>query len=694
MNPLKFTDEITQLRGVGAARKQALNRAGIQTISDLISYFPRRHLDRRTIGKINELKEGQEVTIIGKVQAFGMKKGKRRAYFQMILSDDTGFLNCTWFNGVGWIQSQFKVGDEIAVFGKVDFYGGWTITHPEFDKLENEDSQRKTGRIIPLYPSSLPLKKVGLNSAGFSRLIEEAVERSLKNITENLPEQLLASEKLIPRNSAFQQIHFPESEEELDAATFRFKFEELFFMQLLLAMRKQEVFKIQGNSYGERGKFCEVLFKNLPFELTSAQIGALREIRQDLQSPNAMHRLLQGDVGSGKTIVALIAASIPIGYGKQAAFMAPTEVLATQHFRKLENLCKFAGIKTALLISDLPKKEKDETNEKIKNGEIQLVFGTHALIQKTVDFADLGFVVIDEQHRFGVLQRGELMKKAKTPPDTLVMTATPIPRTMAMTTYGDLDISIIDELPAGRIPIITKKVSTAKLPKVMDFIRKKVGEGRQVYVVYPLIEESEKMDWEAAEKGYEKLCKVFPEFEVALLHGRMKRNEKDEVMTDFAERKIQILVSTTVIEVGVDVQNATIMMIENAERFGLTQLHQLRGRVGRGDEQSYCILVERKSSELSWQRLAVIVGTTDGFKIAEEDLRLRGPGELFGTRQHGLPELKIADLAEDQAILRQARKSAFELVQNDPKLQDKSNENLRNYFIENYRSQLAISKIG
>jgi len=689
---------VQYVRGVGPARAEALKTVGVETLEDLLYYFPRRYLDRSTIVPINKLRVDQEATVVGRVAVKGIKQGRRRKYFEMIVEDKTGTLTCRWFRGIGYIKNAFKQGEPVAVSGKVQFYNGLSMSHPDYDKLGKDEADPiNTGKIIPLYPGKERLRKVGLDSRGFRRIYSNILPEIPQLVDEFLPESLRDNYELTDCVYAIRNIHFPEDQEALAAAKRRLKFEELFFIELMLALRKQHYNNTpRGISYEDIGPLCEQLYRILPFDLTDAQKRVMREIRGDMKAEHVMNRLLQGDVGSGKTMVAMLAASIAIGNGYQVALMAPTEILAEQHFRTVRSYFDRLKVPVALLTGSVTGSERESILHGLKQGDIPFIVGTHALIQEGIDYNSLGLAIIDEQHRFGVLQRGALREKGEHM-DVLVMTATPIPRTMALTIYGDLDISVIDELPSGRRNIITKQVRVNKLDRVYDFIRKQLDEGRQCYVVYPLIEDSEKSDLQAATRGYEYLKNVFDDYEVGLLHGRMKAEEKETIMRQFEANDLQVLVSTTVIEVGIDVPNATVMLIENAERFGLTQLHQLRGRVGRSSRQSYCILVNRSdggTSELAERRLSVMVETTDGFRIAEEDLQIRGPGDFFGTRQSGFPDLKIADFIADADLLYLGRKAAFELVSQDPALKKPEHSKMKNHFITHYHDQWELSQIG
>lgn len=690
---------VQYLRGVGPARAEALESVDVYTIEDLLYYFPRRYLDRSTIVPIHQLQVDQEATVVGKVMARGMRRGRRRSYYEMVVQDKTGILKCRWFRGTKWMQGKFKVGEPIAVSGKVTFYNGLSMSHPDYDKLgKDEEDPVNTGKIIPLYPGNAQLKGCGLDSKRFRKIYHQILPAVDDLIEEYFPPALLENFHLRSIQEALRNIHSPEDTSALNQARRRLKFEELFFIQLMLALRKYHTKSVpRGIRYEQIGPLCEALYRLIPFELTEAQKQAMREIRADMKSENVMQRLLQGDVGSGKTVVAMLAASVAIGNGYQVAFMAPTEILAEQHYRTVRSYFRRLKVPVALLTGSLKNSDRKSILNGLKHGDIPFVVGTHALIQEAVDYHSLGLAIIDEQHRFGVLQRGELIRKGSNI-DTLVMTATPIPRTMAMTLYGDLDVSVIDEMPADRQKIHTRQVTPQKLKKVYQFIRDLLNDGQQCYVVYPLIEESESSDLQAATNGFESLQEEFGEFTVELLHGRMPQEEKEERMRRFEQNEIQILVSTTVIEVGIDVPNATVMLIENAERFGLTQLHQLRGRVGRGKEKSYCILVNRARGKTDTsdaeQRLSIMVKTNDGFRIADEDLNLRGPGDFFGTKQSGFPELKIANFIEDRDLLHMARRGAFELINQDPDLTDSAHIQLKHHFLQQYREQWELGYIS
>ena len=677
---------VTYVKGIGPRRAEALEKSGIHTFQDLLYHFPRRYLDRSTISPIASLRTGTEATIVGKILSMNMVKTRKRPYFQVLIGDDSGQMKCVWFNGARYIQNSFKTGEMIALSGKVDYYGGLQFVHPDYDILESGDyATLNTARIIPLYPSTAELKKVGLDSRGFRRLFLRIFDKLSWQIEEILPRDILNSLKFHEINKALRQIHFPESLDDKENAVNRFKYEELFFLQLLMAVKRRSIKETKKTiRYENVGEHLKAIYEKLPFDLTSAQKRVIHEIWDDMKSESVMNRLLQGDVGSGKTVVALLCASIAIGNRYQAAVMAPTEILAEQHYRTLHKLGEPAGIKVRLLIGGQKKSERDKILAEIENGDAELIVGTHALIQEAVTFQRLALVVIDEQHRFGVLQRSQLIEKGLNP-DVLIMTATPIPRTMSMTLYGDMDVSILDELPARKGKITTRIVNVDQLDRVYEYIDKRVKQGDQAYIVYPLIEESAKMDLQAAIKGYDYLRKrVFRDFRLALIHGGMKTAEKDEVMQRFSDGTVDILVSTTVIEVGVDNPNATIMVIENAERFGLTQIHQLRGRIGRGEKNGVCVLVERKRTETSHKRLGIINGTTNGFEISEQDLKLRGPGEFYGTRQHGFPKMKIADLLLDRELLKHARRDAFMLIKNDPHLRSPKQVIVREHLLSHY----------
>ncbi len=575
----------------------------------------------------------------------------------------------------------------------MEFFNGFQIIHPDFDILDIEDDPVNTGRILSLYPGSAELKSVGLDSRAFRKLIKTAFEK-IETIPDHFSGNIVKENALVPLKKALHQIHFPNSNDALNSAIYRLKFDEHFFLQILMALRRKSVRELQGRIFNKRGAYVKELYNLIPFELTSAQINVLREIRKDLSSKACMNRLLQGDVGSGKTIVAFLTASIVIGNEAQVAVMAPTEILAEQHYQNFKKYCDEIKIVSAMLKGGMKKSERTEILSGLKSGKIQLIVGTHALIQSDIEFKDLGLVIVDEQHRFGVDQRKTLIEKGWNP-DVLVMTATPIPRTLAITYHGDMDVSIIDELPKNRIPIKTKVTEPTNLENVYDFIRTEIKNGRQCFVVYPLIEESEKLDLKAAETGFERFReKIFPEFKVGYIHGKMKTNERDNQMESFAKNEIQILVSTTVIEVGIDIPNASVMVIENAERFGLSQLHQLRGRIGRGENQSYCVLVKRNHTEESDYRLKVMQRTTNGFEISDEDLKLRGPGQFFGTRQHGYLKAKLADLVQDGAIIRQARQLAFQIIDSDSHLNQPEHRQIRNRFLREYKEMIPYINIG
>lgn len=666
------------LPGVGPKKAEILRKeAGISSYEDLLFYFPYKYIDRSRFYKVAEITGNMPfIQLKGRIQYFDtVGEGRTRRLIGKF-SDGTGVIDLVWFKGLNYITDKIKPGTEYIVFGKPTEFGHiYNIPHPDIDPVDQAD--KVAGGLTPFYNTSEKMKKSFLNSRAIQNLQYTLLSALNWELPETLPPDVLSRIRMMSLKEAIRNIHFPESAEKLKLAQLRLKFDELFFIQLnILRTASLRKLKLKGIVFPTVGDYFNTFYKDyLPFDLTGAQKRVVKEIRADMGSGRQMNRLLQGDVGSGKTLVALLSMLLAVDNHCQACMMAPTEILATQHYATVMEFLKDMDIKVALLTGSTKKKERNKLLPAIANGEIQLVIGTHALIEETVVFSSLGLAIIDEQHRFGVEQRSRLWKKNAIVPHVLVMTATPIPRTLAMTLYGDLDVSVIDELPPGRKPIQTMHRYDNKKAQLYDFLRKEIGLGRQVYVVYPLIEGSEKLDYKSLEDGFETFKEVFPEFNVCMVHGKMKAADKDAEMQKFISGEAQILMATTVIEVGVNVPNASVMVIESAERFGLSQLHQLRGRVGRGAEQSYCILVSSyKLSNDTRKRLEIMVNSNNGFEIAEADLRLRGHGDLEGTQQSGEGlDLKIANLAADGQILQYARDIAQEVLDKDPELLSEPN---------------------
>ena len=676
-----FDTSLEFLKGVGPQRAAMLQKElKLFTFGDLIQHFPFRHEDRTKFHKIKEVNElmppiAMGVQVKGKIAKMELLGGgfKKRLVGQF--KDETGELELVWFQGITWTLDKIKPGIEYVIFGKPNRYGKKiSIAHPEIDPV-SEKSERG-GFLQPIYPITEKLRARHVDSKFIAKLQQEILKAAQTHIRETLPETLLKNQKLIPKKEAMLQIHFPQSHEALAAARHRLKFEELFYIQLrLLKMKLVRQEKFKGMVFNDTSILTRFYNEHLPFQLTEAQKKVVREIYADMKSGKQMNRLLQGDVGSGKTIVAFICILICVGSGTQAALMAPTEILAQQHYANLKKYADRMGVSIALLTGSTKKKDRKILHEELENGVLKILIGTHALLEEGVKFDKLGLAIIDEQHRFGVAQRSQLWLKNKDlHPHVLVMTATPIPRTLAMTLYGDLEISVIDELPKGRKPIKTIHRFDSNRLQVNGFIKTQIAEGRQIYIVYPLIEESEKLDLKHLMDGYESIARAFPDIAISILHGKMKTEAKDFEMARFVKGETKIMVATTVIEVGVDVPNASVMVIESAERFGLSQLHQLRGRVGRGADQSYCILISSyKLSAESKVRMDTLVRTNSGFEIAETDLQLRGPGDLMGTQQSGALDLLIADLGKDGELLKKAREVAIEVLEKDPELKAPEN---------------------
>jgi len=663
--------DIQYLSGVGPNRKKILgDELGIVTYGDLLNYYPYKYVDRSKIYTIHELTGDMPfVQIVGKILSYEtFQMGPRKERVVAHLSDGTGIMDLVWFQGGKYAKQTYQIGTEYVVFGKPTVFNNRiNITHPDIDKAG--ELELSSMGMQPYYSTTEKMKKRGLTSRNLEKLTRSMLEK-LPPLPETIPDFITGAHHLMSRDEALRLVHYPKNAKELEQARLRLKFEELFFVQLnILRYASDHRRKYRGYIFQHVGENFNGFYKNnLPFPLTEAQKRVIREIRKDTGSGKQMNRLLQGDVGSGKTLVALMSMLIAIDNGYQACIMAPTEILAEQHLQTIMVFLKGMDIRVALLTGIVKGKRREEVLEGLLDGTIQILVGTHAVIEDTVRFARLGFVVVDEQHRFGVAQRAKLWGKSMNPPHVLVMTATPIPRTLAMTLYGDLDVSVIDELPPGRKPVRTTHLFDTRMTTLYDGIRQQIHEGRQIYIVFPLIEESEKSDLKNLEDGFEVLCQAFPEFHLSKVHGRMKPKEKEEEMQRFVNGETQILVATTVIEVGVNVPNASVMVILDAQRFGLSQLHQLRGRVGRGADQSYCILVTPyKLSEDTRKRIDIMCDTNDGFRIAEADLKLRGPGDLEGTQQSGMAfDLKIADIARDGQIVQMARDEAQKIIDDDP----------------------------
>ena len=687
------------LKGVGPTRAAMLQRElDIYTYGDLLEYFPYRYVDRSQRSTIRDINiDDPYVVLRGTIHDMHTIGEGRSMRLTAQLRDNTGQIELVWFQGIKWIRESLKPDTEYTVMGKPSVFNGHiNIAHPDLERADNETASNR--KYIPIYSSTEKLKAKGLHTKGIAKLTEQLLRLAEGRIPETLPKSVIAKYRLPDRANAIEVIHYPLNQHDIALSRQRMKFEELFLLQLDYQYAKHDR-QMRSNGYmfsvvGE--KFNRFYNERLTFELTGAQKRVVKEIRADMKSGHQMNRLLQGDVGSGKTLVALLCMLIAIDNGCQACLMAPTEILANQHYANIKQMLEGLEVSVELLTGSVKTAAKKKIKQRLQAGEIDILIGTHAVIENDVVFHNLGFVVIDEQHRFGVEQRSKLWTKSTQPPHVLVMTATPIPRTLAMTLYGDLDCSIIDELPPGRKAIKTIHCTDSQRLKVFSFIRSEIAKGRQVYIVYPLIEESETMDLKDLMDGYESIVREFPlpQYQISIVHGRMDSEAKDYEMGRFKRGETQIMVSTTVIEVGVDVPNASVMIIENAERFGLSQLHQLRGRVGRGAEQSYCILMTGdKLSNSGRERINIMVQSTDGFRIAEADLKMRGPGDLQGLQQSGILQLKLADIVNDEPIVRAARESVQEILDRDPRLEELDNACLKLYIQKNKRA-LAWGKIS
>ena len=692
---------IAYLKGVGPKRAELLKvELGIITFFDLIQHLPFRYEDRSIFHRTSDIEaDSTSLQLRGKITKKELVGGKKASRLVAVFKDDEGELELVWFKGAKWIINQLPLNVEVVVFGRPTKFGRkWNIAHPEVEKADAFE-KRRGGGLHPIYSSTEKLTNRGLNSAGLARLIRSAWDEIKSDVWETLPDHLLSELKFPTRREAFEMVHAPRTPIEADRSLKRLRFEELLYLQLVLIQHKRTLtIDLPGAIFSKVGdKFHQFYSQYLQFELTGAQKRVLKEIRADLKTGWHMNRLLQGDVGSGKTIVALLAALLAIDNGCQACIMAPTEILAFQHAEGISDLLKEMDVRVEIITGSVKKSARKPILEGLADGSVDILIGTHSLIEPTVVFKNLGLAVIDEQHKFGVAQRSKLWAKSKIPPHVLVMTATPIPRTLAMTAYGDLDISVLDELPPGRKEIVTAHRTDAKRLEVLSFIEKQVAQGRQVYMVYPLIEESATIDYKDLMDGYESISRRFPlpKYKIGIVHGRMKPADKDIEMKRFASGQSQILVATTVIEVGVNVPNATLMIIESAERFGLSQMHQLRGRVGRGGDQSYCILMTKDEfSSEARRRLETMCRTNDGFEIAEVDMEIRGPGDVLGTQQSGVPDLKMADLMRDRDLMTTARYIAQRILDQDPGLELPTHKTLKENLVMILKDRPNWSRIS
>lgn len=694
-----LSQDIKYIKGVGPVRAKLLaEELGVRSVEDLLYIFPYKYIDRTVIHTIRQLQEGMPyVQLKGEIIDMETEGEGRRKRLKATFTDGTGYINLVWFNSIKFLEKSLRIGHQYLLLGKPSaFNGRFSIVHPELDEAKNDGASRIV--LEPHYHTTEKMKKAMLTSKKLGEIISTAFQTIKDGIPESLPDYLIKEYNLWPLYESLLAAHFPTCSEQVPPALRRLKFEELFYLQLdILKISQGEKTASKGFFFPRIGNLFMGFFEhNLPFELTGAQKRVIREIRKDLATGRQMNRLLQGDVGSGKTMVAFMVCLIAADNGFQSCIMAPTEILAQQHLATLQEMAVGLPLRIELLTGSVTGKERREILSRVASGETNMLIGTHALIEPNVVFQNLGLAIIDEQHRFGVKQRASLWGKNKLPPHILVMTATPIPRTLAMTVYGDLDVSVIDELPPGRKPVTTIHYRFSDGEKLYDGVLHQLRMGRQVYFVFPLIEESEKSDMRDLENGYEQISKAFSQFKVGIVHGKMKPSEKNEIMRRFKDGKIHILVSTTVIEVGVNVPNATVMVIENAERFGLSQLHQLRGRVGRGAESSYCILVTgNKLSESSRKRMQIMVETTDGFIIAEEDMKLRGPGDIEGTAQSGLPfDLKIADIIKDSELMAVAREAAAKVISQDPQFSLPQNRVVKTRIEKIHKDRINYSSIS
>tara|TARA_Y100000589_G_scaffold329930_1_gene378021 strand:- start:22224 stop:24326 length:2103 start_codon:yes stop_codon:yes gene_type:complete len=688
------------LKGVGPKRAEHLkSELSIYTYRDLLNHFPFRYVDRSKLNKINQISnDSKDVQLLIKIKTIQELGHGRKKRLVALAEDESGSIQLIWFKGINWIKPMLIKGNSYLVFGKPSLFGGqWNISHPELEPEEKKEN--KLGFLQPIYPSSEKLNSMGLNSRGLENLVRTLLPQVVEHLPQTLSNHIEAKNHFLNIKESYNSIHFPSNKTILQKAILRLKFEELFFLQLAMAKQKINVRrKSKGFKFNVVGDYFNIFFsEHLPFTLTGAQKRVIKEIRKDIGSGFHMNRLLQGDVGSGKTLVALLVMLICIDNGFQACLMAPTEILATQHFTTLSKMLNKMDLKIEILTGSTKMAKRKEIHESLLNGKVNILIGTHALLEDVVKFKNLGMSIIDEQHRFGVAQRAKLWKKNINPPHVLVMTATPIPRTLAMTFYGDLDVSVIDELPPGRKKVKTVHRFDSSRLQVFQFLEDEIKKGGQVYIVYPLIEESEKLDYKDLMDGYESITRRFPlpDYKVSIVHGKMKPEAKDYEMNAFAKGQTQIMVATTVIEVGVDVPNASVMVIESAEKFGLSQLHQLRGRVGRGADQSYCVLMSGyKLSEDAKNRLETMVRTEDGFEIAEVDLKMRGPGDIMGTQQSGVLDFKLADLARDGQIIQLAKSNVDELLKEDPDITSPNNKTIRQELIRQMRLKPNWSNIS